>query len=106
VVNTALAGFGVAAIPLLTEATFAEDWYVRERAADILGLIGDQTALPALIETLSDEEWQVRFAAVTALGYIGGADARAAVEGLRGDADEKVRALVPKVLKRMKVKRA
>lgn len=103
--NATFTSFGAEAVPMLMDMTLHTDLYVREHAVDVLGLIGDQSALPALIDALRDDEWQARFSAVTALGHVGGAEARAAVEGMQNDDDELVRALVPKVLKTMKVKR-
>jgi HEAT repeat protein len=94
--------FEDAAVMPLIQALSHERWQVREQAADILGLIGDQQAAPMLIHALSDSEWQVRFAAVTALGYVGGAVAKNALRQVQNDPEQKVRELAPKVMRRMK----
>ncbi len=78
-------------------------WQVREHAADILGAIGDKAAIPVLVEALKDEIWQVRFAAVTALGHMGGVQAKVALQAMPEDADQRVRALTSKLVKRIKV---
>jgi HEAT repeat protein len=94
--------FGTASVQPLIGLMTDERWQMREQAADILGTIGDQSALPVLTAALKDETWQVRFAAVTALGHIGGAEAKAALQQMPDDADDRVRTLVTKTLKRMK----
>jgi HEAT repeat protein len=101
-VNQVLEVFGGAAIQPLIRAMGQEKWQAREQAADILGLIGSRDAVPVLIEALKDEQWQVRFAAVTALGSIGGGSAKQGVQQMEHDADERVRGLTPKILKRMR----
>jgi HEAT repeat protein len=100
--NGVLERFGSDAIPALSEALHHERWQVREHAADTLGMIGSRAAVPALIDVLHDDHWQVRFAAVTALGHVGGLQARKALQTLPEDTDERVRTLVPKVLRRMR----
>jgi HEAT repeat protein len=97
-----LEGFGTPAVQPLIAAMSDEQWQVREHAADILGLIGNQQAVDALAKALHDEHWQVRFAALTALGHIGGARAKDAVKALNDDADQRVRTLVPEVMRRIK----
>jgi HEAT repeat protein len=92
--------FGEQAVGALVVALKHSDWRVREQAAEILGLIGRETAVLPLIDILGDDCWQVRFAAVYALGHIGGADARAAVQTLHTDTDRRVRELVPRLLDR------
>ncbi|MBZ0282316.1 MAG: HEAT repeat domain-containing protein [Anaerolineae bacterium] len=101
-VANALERFGNASLPLLIDALTHERWQVREQAAEILGLIGDKETIPALATLLTDEHWQVRFAAVTALSHIGGADAKEAIQAMHNDPDQRVRGLVPKVVKRLK----
>lgn len=102
-VNRVLEEFGAAAIQPLIRSMTQGRWQAREQAADILGLIGSQEAVPVLIEALKDAQWQVRFAAVTALGAIGGAAAKNALRQMENDADERVRGLMPKIVKRMKM---
>jgi HEAT repeat protein len=101
-VNRVLEEFDTAAIQALIQAMAQEKWQAREQAADILGLIDSRDAVPVLIEALKDEQWQVRFAVVTALGSIGGVNAKQAVQQMEHDADERVRGLTPKILKRMR----
>ena len=44
---------------------------VRDKAADALGEIHDQSAVPALIEAIYDPEQRVRVSALHSLGSIG-----------------------------------
>lgn len=86
--------FGEASVQPLIDRLSDERWQVREQAADILGVIGDQAAVSALIQALHDEQWEVRFAVVTALGHIGGARAREVLRNLPVDPDMRVQGLV------------
>ena len=70
-----------------TDAQFpVEDGFVRGRAAQTLGLIGDTQAVEPLIQTLSDADRCVRMAAAWALGRLG--DARAVSKLLQALDDE------------------
>jgi HEAT repeat protein len=101
-IASALEFFGPFSIePLIHSLTDAR-WQVREQAADVLGLIGSRATIPALMAALRDEHWQVRFASVAALGKIGGENARIALEQMQADPNERVRSLVPKVMRRIK----
>jgi HEAT repeat protein len=97
----ALEHFGSFALPPLADALSDSRWEVRERAAEILGSIGDPAAATALIGVLEDEAWQVRFAAVSALGEL----ETPAVESVlrerkaQGDSDPRVRAMLANVVK-------
>lgn len=103
-VTNTLEQFAPDSIPFLIDGLQHERWQVREQAVDILGLVGSRDLIPVLTPLLADEEWQVRFAVVTALGHIGGADAKAAIQTLENDPHERVNGLVPKTLKRMKIR--
>ena len=56
-----------AVIPLLA----AEDWALRYRAAEVLGLSGQKEFAVHLVPLLSDEKDHVRYMAVKSLGMIG-----------------------------------
>jgi HEAT repeat protein len=94
--------FGVAAVQPLIASLQSENPQVRELAADILGLLRSRDAIPALIELLKDEHWQVRFAALTAFGHIGSPKTKEAIQSMNNDPEPRVRALVPKMLRRIK----
>ena len=51
------------------------DWYMRERAAAVLGEIKDRRAVQPLIYALKDPDWSVRLRAAESLGEIGDPDA-------------------------------
>jgi HEAT repeat protein len=63
-----------------------EDGFIRGRAAQTLGLIGDTRAVEPLIQTLNDADRWVRMAAAWALGRLG--DARAVGKLLQALDDE------------------
>lgn len=99
-IDNVLERFGASTLQPLIDSLDHERWQVREQAADILGLIGDQDVVPLLIDMLDDPEWQVRFAAMNALNHIGGIKSKKAIMGMGNDSDERVRALIPKLVKR------
>lgn len=74
----ALTRFGVAAVPVLLEASESEDVDVRKQVVDTLGAIAHSTAADRLIQLLADEDANVRAAAAEALGAV----AALGVEGL------------------------
>lgn len=78
-----------AVLPALSHAE-AE---VREQAAAILGLIGDERAVEGLVGAARDEAWAVRVAAIQALAEIGDRDALLSLGDLRDDPDPRVRAM-------------
>lgn len=94
--------FGTAAVEPLLGALQHERWQVREQAADILGLIGDQEIMLPLIAALDDEQWQVRFAVVTALGSIGGQSSKSALQKMGTDPEIRVRELAQMLAARVK----
>jgi serine/threonine-protein kinase len=59
------------AVRHLIDAVRDDDWWVRERAADALGEIGDREAVPALFTMLEGDARSVP-AAIRALGRLGG----------------------------------
>lgn len=67
----ALHSIGSAAVPALIEVLEHDQGSMRQRAAEILGEIGDPTALPALQKALEDSDSGVRAAIVRSLGQIG-----------------------------------
>lgn len=67
----ALAGLGTPVLPRILDLLPDLDWKVRYRAAEILGMIGDQRATGPLIELLSDSKDHVRYMAAKSLGMIG-----------------------------------
>src|SRR2546423_3678715 len=81
---TVLATAGKSAVPALIKALQnGRNATLRERAAEVLGLIGEDAggAVPELIKALKDKTNEVRAAAATALGGIG-PGAKAAVPEL------------------------
>lgn len=90
-VNIVMARFAAAAHAPTVAALTNERWQVREHAAELLGILGDDVAVPALVSTLHDAHWQVRFAAANALGEIGSAEALAGLSAAANDADARVR---------------
>lgn len=69
-----LATAGSQAVPSLINALSSGDARTRRRAAQSLGLIGDDSAVPALVEMAQDKEDGYK-SALDALGQIGGPDA-------------------------------
>jgi HEAT repeat protein len=60
-----------AAMPYLCTALRNEDWWVRWRAAEAMGIIGDVRAVEALCHATNDDRIEVRLAADEALTRIG-----------------------------------
>ncbi|MEM3071817.1 MAG: HEAT repeat domain-containing protein, partial [Candidatus Anstonellales archaeon] len=80
----ALVRIGKPAVPALINALKNVELYMREKAAEALGEIGDARAVPALIDALKDWEQNVRENAAKAIGKIAekGGDCSAAVPAL------------------------
>lgn len=75
------------AITKLLELLKYETPNIREKAAESLGKIGNETAIHALLETLDDEpDFTVRWATVTGLGKIG---SKAGIYGLEKTLEDK-----------------
>jgi HEAT repeat protein len=71
VLTDALARFGPAAVAPLVEALRTGAAPVRERAADLLGRLGEVAAANPLAAALTDPDPAVRVAAALALGALG-----------------------------------
>lgn len=91
--------FGASALPYLTEATTHEHWRVREQALSILGEIGDSSAAPSVIATLNDAQWEVRFMAIQTLHILDKKQLRQMSDNLKNDPDNRVRALINRLVK-------
>ena len=65
---------------------YVSDTFIRGRAAQTLGLVGDSRAVEPLIQALSDADRWVRMAAAWALGRLG--DARAVSKLIQALDDE------------------
>lgn len=69
---TALQAMRDQAVPLLLEALAHQDWHVRLRTVEALGILKSQTAVPALLDHLNQEpDTAVRQDMIRALGEIG-----------------------------------
>ena len=62
---------GEPAVELLIEALKDEDWYIRMKAADVLGNTGDKRAVEPLIAILKSEDKCYKWEAKNALSRIG-----------------------------------
>ncbi|MCM2466153.1 HEAT repeat domain-containing protein [Methanoculleus oceani] len=65
-----LVALGRPAIPACIALLQNDDWKVRYRAAEVLGLIGDGEAYASLIAALDDEKDHVRYMAAKGLGLL------------------------------------
>jgi HEAT repeat protein len=87
--------FSRSVIEPLIGALAHENWRTREQAADVLRVIGAQSAAPALARLLEDSCWRVRFAAISALWRLG--DAGLNRIPAKPDGDPRVRALQSRI---------
>ena len=62
---------GEPAVELLIEALKDEDWYIRMKAAAVLGSTGDRRAVEPLIAILNSEDNSLKWEAKNALSRIG-----------------------------------
>lgn len=100
----ALARFGLAAVPVLVEASRDADVDVRKQAVDALAAIGALDAAPRLAELLADADPNVRAAAAEALGAIGARQTAALLEArLAADPEPLVRLSALRSLARLEV---
>jgi HEAT repeat protein len=76
---------GDVAVPDLTVLLKDEDWKVRYRAAEALGMIRADKAIPDLINTCSDRKDHVRYMAAKALGLMKACDAVSTLVALLSD---------------------
>lgn len=79
VVAESLGKLGTIAVPLLITTLNDADSYVRGKAAQQLGELGDERAIAPLIQTLQDDHQDVRYKAVDALLELHSTQAIAAV---------------------------
>jgi HEAT repeat protein len=92
---------GEAVRPLLSDPLPA----IRQRAAQVLGLMGAANAEDLLIQTLAGEkDPAVKAAALRSLGLVGTEKSLSAVQGAAGDADPSVRAQAQDVRQRLSKK--
>ena len=98
VISTAIADFGPPALEPVEQRLSDPDPGVRERAAEILGLIGDPAAAAPLATAAGDAQLQVRFAAVLALGQLPGTQTTAAIERAARSGDDQLRLLAGRLL--------
>lgn len=87
----AVAGLGEHAVPDLTVLLKDNDWRVRYRAAEALGMIGSKRAEEPLIRALSDQKDHVRYMAVKSLGLLSGNRTVIPLIKMLGDENEYVR---------------
>ena len=100
----ALTRFGVAAVPVLVEASRDADVDVRKQAVDALASIGAPAAAQRLAELLEDADPNVRAAAAEALGAIGARETVALLERrLEADPEPLVRLSALRSLARLEV---
>ncbi len=86
-----LAAIGRPAIPACIALLQNNDWKVRYRAAEALGLIGDGEAYAPLVTALDDAKDHVRYMAAKGLGLLGDPRAVARLRAMQHDENEFVR---------------
>lgn len=86
-----LAAIGRPAVPACVTLLQDGDWRVRYRAAEALGLIGDEKVYTPLIAALGDEKDHVRYMAAKGLGQLGDPRAVAHLRAVQRDENEFVR---------------
>lgn len=87
----ALVELGTPAVDPLLALLSDQQWVVRYRAAEALGLIGDLRAVKPLVHQLSDEKDHVRYMAAKGLGRIGGPEEVDSLINALSDSNEFVR---------------
>ncbi|WP_305066610.1 HEAT repeat domain-containing protein [Methanoculleus sp.] len=87
----ALVAIGNPAVPACIALLQNDDWKVRYRAAEALGLIGDGEAYAPLTAALDDEKDHVRYMAAKGLGLLGDPRAVARLRAMQHDENEFVR---------------
>lgn len=92
---------GSDAVKYLAVLITDEEWTVRYRAAEALGVIGDDAASVLLIPALKDRKDHVRYMAAKGLGNLFHAKAADAVAPLLEDENEFVRASAARALGQM-----
>mgnify|MGYP000886253841 FL=1 len=86
-----LAALGRPAVPACIALLQNDEWRVRYRAAEVLGLVGDGEAYAPLVAALGDEKDHVRYMAAKGLGLIGDPRAVAHLGRMQHDENEFVR---------------
>ncbi|HDQ07408.1 MAG TPA: HEAT repeat domain-containing protein [Methanoculleus sp.] len=98
----ALAAASPQSLPVLTSLMEDEDWIVRYRAAEALGLAGEQSAVETLRAHLTDGRDHVRYMSVKSLGLLHAGAAADGIAGrLREDENPYVRRMAVTTLARM-----
>ena len=92
---------GSATFPHLAVLLNDEEWTVRYRAAEALGIIGGTAACTLLVPALQDSRDHVRYMAAKGLGTSSYTEAAAAVASLLDDENEFVRASAARALGQM-----
>ncbi len=86
-----LVTIGGPAVPACISLLHDDDWRVRYRVAEALGLIGDDRAHAPFIAALNDRKDHVRYMAAKGLGLIGDPRAVGYLKGAQRDENEFVR---------------
>jgi FOG: HEAT repeat len=87
----ALAALGEPAVPELLILLWDDDWKVRYRAAEALGLIRSRYAILPLVKALDDQKDHVRYMAAKSLGETGDRSATEPLISRLNDENEYVR---------------
>lgn len=87
----ALVELGTPAVDPLLGLLADQQWVIRYRATEALGLIGDLRAVKPLVHQLSDEKDHVRYMAAKGLGRIGGPEEISSLINALSDSNEFVR---------------
>lgn len=93
-----LVRIGKPAVPACITLLQEDDWKVRYRAAEALGLIGDDGAYTPLIAALDDGKDHVRYMAAKGLGLLGDPHAVAHLTRMQRDENEFVRRIAARSL--------
>lgn len=93
-----LGGCGTVGIDTVTPLLTSQDWHLRYRAGEILGLTGESSAIPLLIPLLKDEKDHVRYIAVKSIGKCGGKAMTEELRPLLDDENHFVRRITREVL--------
>jgi HEAT repeat protein len=94
----ALALVGEPASNSLIDLLYDQDWKVRYRAAEALGMIGSKDAASPLIRMLSDKKDHVRYMAAKSLGMLHVPPARESLQKLLTDENAYVRKMASSAL--------
>jgi HEAT repeat protein len=86
-----LGEMGVPAEETLVRLIANQDWKIRYRAAEALGMIPGKRGVPALVNALGDEKDHVRYMAAKSLGIRGDGRAVAPLTACLNDENEYVR---------------